>query len=356
VTLALAVLAAGPLVVVEPPPAEPAEPVRAHFEYGALVQVEGGSRPDPDEVPGFRVSRARVWLSGQLEQTLHLGGYLQLEASPSSLLVTAPLADAWIGMDVASRSLVDLGRLRIGQMKIPFGGELARPAQALLFVDRAAPLRCLAPGRQQVDPPAGQTAPRLLDSSGRDIGLRWDLDLGLLALGAGVWNGEGPNRVRAPEPAEHAGPLVTARAALALGEDEPSRARLVVGTSFAHGDNAPIGGCTDDRSARRADVTWAGGDLAFRWRWVRLEAEYVFEDDDDGHYGVSGASGLYLIPDFLLLTFRAERVPQYWQWSLGAVVHYYGERLLLQYSFTRRSPSGQASWESAHLVAFTVVL
>src|SRR5262249_57381843 len=116
-------------------------------EWGAMWGVEGAGGPDPPATPGFRVSRARLRLDAKLEKVLRLESFVELEASPMSELLEPPLADAWIGMDVASKLIADLGRLRLGQMKVPFGGELARPPQELMFVGRAAPLRFLGPGR-----------------------------------------------------------------------------------------------------------------------------------------------------------------------------------------------------------------
>src|SRR5262249_53880301 len=159
-----------------------------------------------------------------------------------------------------SKLIADLGRLRIGQLKVPYGGELALPPQQLLFIDRDAPLRCLAPGRQQ-------TGNTLDDSTGRDIGLRWDGDFGPLGLGAGVWNGEGPNVARAGDGMPHAGPLVTARGVLHLPH-------LEIGGSFARGDDAPTTDtCIEGAPKVRANITSAEGDFYFNWKWFRAEAE-----------------------------------------------------------------------------------
>src|SRR5262249_38684196 len=157
--------------------------------------------------------------------------------------------------------------LRLGQMKVPFGGELARPPQQLMFVDRNAPERCLAPGRQQTDM-------TLDDSTGRDVGLRWDGDFGRFGIAAGVWNGEGPNRARPPSPLPHAGPLVTARSWLHF-------AHLEIGGSFARGDDAPIAACEGASIATRANITSAAGDFYFNWKWLRAEAEYVYQEAND---------------------------------------------------------------------------
>jgi hypothetical protein len=323
----------------EPPSLEPAPKV----EIGATLQVEAGERPDATDTPGFRVSRARLRLDAKVERVLRLEGFVELEVSPMSQLLEPPLADAWIGMDVASKLVADLGRLRIGQLKVPFGGELARPPQELMFVDRAAPLRCLAPGRQQYDSPVG---PSLLDSTGRDVGLRWDGDFGPLGIAAGVWNGEGPNVARSGT-GPHAGPLVTARSWLHV-------AHLEIGASFDRGDNAPIANCEADSPAVRADITSAAGDFLLHWKWVRAEAEYVYQEASDRvRWGLSGAAGFYAIPDFLLLAFRAERVPDYWQWSAGLALAYLGERYRLQYSYTHRTRSDQST-SSANLIAFTL--
>ncbi|HJZ86261.1 MAG TPA: hypothetical protein VKN99_13870 [Polyangia bacterium] len=342
------------LVIVEPE-AEPgpAGPPPIKLVVSALVQVEAGARPDPGDVPGFRLARARLSVDGKLEKTLAIEGFVEIEASPTSRLLEPPLADAWLGLDVATRALADLGRLRLGQLKVPFGGELARPPPALMFIDRAAPLLCLAPGRQQF---GSGTSLTLGDSTGRDVGLRWDGAFGPLHLGAGVWNGEGPNRVRAPDPEPHAGPLVTARAALELGPDLPARAHLVAGASFARGDAAPLAACAGGIGVRRADATWGAGDFYFRWKWVRAEAEYVYQNADFDRWGLSGAAGFYAIPDFLLVAFRAERVPDFWQWTAGLALAYFGDRLRLQYGFTRRTHAGDGLTTSAHLIAFTLAL
>ena len=323
----------------EPPSPEPAPKI----EIGATLQVEAGERPDLTDTPGFRVSRARLRLDAKLEKILRLEGFVELEVSPMSQLLEPPLADAWIGMDVASKLVADLGRLRIGQMKLPFGGELARPPQELMFVDRAAPLRCLAPGRQQ----SGTT---LLDSTGRDVGLRWDGDWGPLGIAAGVFNGEGPNQVRSGA-GPHAGPLVTARSWLHF-------AHVEIGGSFARGDTAPIADCEAGATFLRADVTSAAGDFLLHWKWVRAEGEYVYQQTslpgtDSERWGVSGAAGVYAIPDFLLLAFRAERVPDYWQWSAGLALAYLGDRYRLQYSYTHRTRSDQST-STANLIAFTL--
>ena len=336
----IAALALLQWVVVEPRTEPPSPEPPPKVEIGATLQIEAGERADAIDTPGFRVSRARLRLDAKLERVLRLESFVELEVSPMSQLLETPLADAWIGMDVASKLVADLGRLRIGQMKVPFGGELSRPPQELMFIDRAAPLTCLAPGRQQTN---NNT---LDDSTGRDVGLRWDGDFGPLGIAAGVWNGEGPNRVRSGA-GPHAGPLVTARSWLHF-------AHLEIGGSFARGDDAPIAGCESGAPETRANITSAAGDFLLHWKWVRAEAEYVYQEASDRvRWGVSGAAGVYAIPDFLLLAFRAERVPDYWQWSAGLALAYLGERYRLQYSYTHRTRSDQST-SSANLIAFTL--
>src|SRR5262249_43252210 len=157
------------------------------------------------------------------------------------------------------------------------------------------------PGRQQI-------RTTLLDATGRDVGLRWDGDFGRLGIGAGVWNGEGPNRARLGT-LPHAGPLVTARVQLRVWH-------LEIGGSLARGGNAPIADCEAGAVMTRADVTWAGGDFLLAWKWLRAEAEYVYQDASEKvRWGIAGTGGVYAIPDFLLLAVRVERVADYWQWS-----------------------------------------
>jgi hypothetical protein len=71
---------------------------------------------------------------------------------------------------------------------------------------------------------------------------------------------------------------------------------------------------------------------------------------------MSGTGGFYAIPDFLLLAFRAERVPEWWQWSAGVALEYFGERFRLQYNYTRRTDSLSGAITSANLLAFTLAL
>jgi hypothetical protein len=337
VIVALALLQS---VIVEPPSEPRAPEPTPKIEVGALIQVEAGERADANDTPGFRVSRARLRADAKLEKVLRLEGYVELEVSPMSPLLVPPLADAWIGMDVASKLIADLGRLRIGQLKVPFGGELPRPPQELMFVDRNAPETCLAPGRQQKDN-------TLLASTGRDVGLRWDGDFGPLGIAAGVWNGEGPNVVRAGGGLPHSGPLVTARSWLHFAHFE-------IGGSFARGDDAPIAGCESGAPETRANITSAGADFFFNWKWLRAEAEYVFQEASGvERWGVSGAAGFYAIPDFLLLAFRIEEVPDYWQWSGGLALAYLGPRYRLQYSYTHRTRT-DGSTSGANLIAFTL--
>jgi hypothetical protein len=130
---------------------------------------------------------------------------------------------------------------------------------------------------------------------------------------------------------------------------------LILGTSFAIGDNAPLADCLGAPLVR-ADTTWAGADLFFRWRYLRAEAEYVYQDAAQNRWGLSGTAGVYAIPDFLMLVFRAERVPDFWQWTGGLAIHYYGDKLMLQYAYTRRAVAGQASDSSAHMLVFTLAI
>ena len=71
------------------------------------------------------------------------------------------------------------------------------------------------------------------------------------------------------------------------------------------------------------------------------------------HWGVSGAAGFYAIPDFLLLAFRIEEVPDSWQWSGGLALAYLGPRYRLQYSYTHRTRT-DGSTSGANLIAFTL--
>ena len=169
-----AVAWADELVVIEPAEPAPREAVGwragpAELEVGALVQLDaarGGARP------GYSLRRARARLAARMEKVLHLGLRLQAELSP--LADPRGLLDALIELRIASRGLPDLGRIALGQMKVPFSAEVLDAPEDLPFLDRAD---------------GTQHAPV------RDIGLRYDLPLlrgaEPVVLCFGLFNGEG---------------------------------------------------------------------------------------------------------------------------------------------------------------------
>ena len=320
-----------------------------HVEVGALLQVLVGGEPDGET--GFRLARTRVIADAELERVLHLALHLELELNPRSELVDAPLADAWLGFDAASRALADVGRLRVGQMKVPFGGELAQSAEELLFVTRADGSRCLGPGAQLHGDGATLT---MRESTGRDLGLRYDLDLGLgplrLEAGAGLFGGAGPNRVGPTSP------LYAARIALARGRfGDRGHLHILVAVSWSYAANSPVrDSCRfpDSPASTMADVHRVGADVRLRWRWLTLAAEGVAATLASGGidaHALSGVVAIDVLPEFFELAARLEDyeddhlalaggplAEHFLALTAGASLRYYGDRFRLQFNYTRR--------------------
>jgi hypothetical protein len=322
-----------PTVIVEPTP--PATPPRAvvqagpvMLDVGALVQLDaarGGPRP------GYGVPRTRVRLGARLEKLLHLGVRLQAEMSP--LAEQRGLLDALIELRLASRGLPDLGRLSLGQMKVPFSAEVLDDPEDLVLLERPQGARRLAPGR--------------------DIGLSYAVRLvggaDPLVLRLGIFNGEGPGRI-----CGGSGSMDVVRLSGPVGD--ASRARLGGRWGLALAVN-PDAALADGRAV----ALLYGGDLAVRYRELQLGAELVWRTADRGPD--AGAAWAWLavdvIPEVLQAIARAETLdegggdgPERWL-TLGGTFFYLGRRFRLAYEvmLPLAPQRARSSWQVASFMA-----
>jgi hypothetical protein len=338
-------------VVIDPEADTGAEPEKHYVEIlgeafrariGAALQARLASSL---EAPGISLSAARVLLDVRAEDLLDLRLFLQLELNPLANAVVDrapflpdpqpifPLADAYIAFNVASAAIGNLGHLRIGQFKAPFGAEPLADRVSLLVPERSWPMRALSPGR--------------------DIGIEYGADFhgyGLpLAASVGVFNGSGPNRL------QDAGELLgAARVWGRVGRPGRASFTLRYGLSWMM-DAARRDPLTDNVDS----ATAFGADLTIRWRWLTVAVEGVVASTSSAATGCAVRCGfsvealggyataaVQIIPEFLELTGRYERfIPDLvavrmgamrpaWRVSAGLNLYYLAERFRLQYLFT----------------------
>jgi hypothetical protein len=325
-----------PAVIVEPspPPGAPRTSWRAgpaELDAGAIVQLDasrGGERP------GYAIRRARVRLGARLEKLLHLGLRLQAELSP---VADQPqgLLDAVIEFRLSSRGLPELGRIALGQMKVPFSAEVMADPEDLVLPERPVGARRLVPGR--------------------DVGLSYSLrllrDPEPVTLHLGIFNGEGPGKVGGG-----AGSMDVLRLAGAVGA--PSRARLGGrwGLALAVNPDAEL-------EDGRAVALLYGGDLSVHYRELQVGAELVWRTADRGpDAGAAWAWASFdVIPEVLAAIARLEtldmgggQAAERWL-TLGGTFFYLGRRFRLAYQATvPLAPLGpRATW---HVASFMGVL
>ncbi|MBI2897921.1 MAG: hypothetical protein HYY06_30460 [Deltaproteobacteria bacterium] len=342
--LVLLLLASGPalandLVIVEPgPPPSPRQ--RATLQAGpvdlwagALVQLDAGRG---GERQGFFLRRSRLRFGGRLERLVSLGLRLEIELNP--IADPAGLLDAVVEFRVASRGLADLGRLELGQMKVPLSQEVMDAPEDLAFVERAQGARLIAPGR---DAGVLYTLP-LLRGEGRAASVP------RAQLRFGLFNGEG-----AGELGGGGGSATLLR--LDGGVGDPSRARVGGRWGFALWSNpdSPVG-------AGIQSATIAGADLTLWYRALRAGAELLWRDAADGSQSraVWAWASYDVIADILQLRGRAETLDDgvlTRRVTLGATFHYLPDRFRLLYDLTvPLDPVGNAS--VAHVTSFMAVL
>lgn len=322
-----------PSVIVEPSPTPvpPRAIVQAGpvaLDVGALVQLDA-ARGGPH--PGYSLPRTRVRLGARLEKLLQLGLRLQVELSP--LAETPGLLDAAIELRLASRGLPELGRLSLGQMKVPFSAEVIDEPEDLVLLERAQGARRLAPGR--------------------DIGLSYALRLAggtaPLVLQLGIFNGEGPGALGGG-----GGSMDVVRLSGPVGD--ASRARLGGrwGLAFAVNPDTQL-------SDGRTVALLYGGDLAVHYRELQLGAELVWRTADRGPDAGAAWAWLALdvIPDVLQAIARCETIdeggpdgPERWL-TLGGTFFYLGRRFRLAYEvMVPLAPQGaRSSWQVASFMA-----
>lgn len=322
-------------VIVEPgpPPTPPRAVVSAgpvELDVGALVQLDAG-RGGPR--PGYAISRTRLRLGARLEKLLHLGVRLQAELSP--LAEPHGLLDAVIELRLASRGLPELGKLSLGQMKVPFSAEVLDDPEDLIVLERAQGARRLSPGR--------------------DVGLSYLLRLvggpEPVLLHLGIFNGEGPGRVGGG-----AGSMDVLRLSGPVGD--ASRARLGGrwGIAFAMNPDAEL-------ADGRAVALLYGGDLSVHYRELQLGGEIVWRTAERGPD--AGAAWVWMsldvIPEVLAAIVRCETldegggaVPERWL-TLGGTFFYLGRRFRLAYQ-AMLPLAPQASRATWHVATFMAVL
>jgi hypothetical protein len=331
--------AADDLVIVEPtPPPSPRERATFHagpvdLWAGALVQVDAGRG---GERQGFFLRRSRLRFGGRLERLVSLGVRLEIELNP--IADPAGLLDAVVEFRVASRGLADLGRLELGQMKVPLSREVMDAPEDLVFVERPEGSRLVAPGR---DVGVLYTLP-LLRGEGRAASVP------RAQLRFGLYNGEGAGQLGGG-----GGSATLLRLDGAVGD--PSRARVGGRWGFALWSNP------DSRvgaGIQRAAI--AGADLALWYRALRAGAEILWRDAADGSQArAAWAWASYdVIADILQLRARLETRDDGGptrRLTIGATFHYLPDRFRLAYDATvPLDPVGSAS--IAHVTSFMAVL
>jgi outer membrane murein-binding lipoprotein Lpp len=234
---------------------------------------------DSTKESGFSLRRARVGLAGQLYSP-RLAYELKLEAAGGVRLL-----DAFVVGELPGGF-----SLRGGQMKVPFSRIWMNPAETLSFLERPVAVEEL-----RYD---------------RDLGVwgAWSGVGGRVVVGAGVWNGAGPEA----NANDNVDPLLVGRVQVTpLGAPwdpeegdlgRTSAPALTVGAagtfentpvpeSYGFGSAQPLDTDVDADGERDNVRVWqAQVDVAFRWRGLGVEAEGFVRGEDWGVIPVQQAT------------------------------------------------------------------
>jgi len=263
---------------------------------------------------------------------LHLGVRLEAELSPTA--DEGPgLLDAAIEFRIASRGIADLGRVQLGQMKVPLSAEVLDAPEDLPFVERADGALRLAPFR--------------------DVGLLYSVRLpgrgDPITLHLGIYNGEGAGHLGGGR-----GSMDVVRLDGVVGD--PSRARL--------GGRWGLALALDPDTALpdgRGRAVFTGGDLLVRYRALQVGGELVWRAAERGpDAGAVWAWAAWdLIPSVLETRARLQTLDDgddlHRTLTLGASFYYLGRRFRLAYeAAVPLAPN--AGRETVHTASFIAVL
>jgi hypothetical protein len=234
---------------------------------GTLTETDGdGDAP----VTGFQIRRMRVVLQGNAFGP-DLTYYIQLAFSNLDMEpdLRSPLRDAYFTWSIARDA-----KLRVGQMKVPYGRQRVVSSSAQQLVDRS-----IVVGEFNLD---------------RDVGLHmFSKDLfglgGRLGYSLAVFGGDGRNRV-----ADKFGLLYAARVQVTpMGsfEDneeadlkrEPSpKLALAVNAAYNQNTNRPRSTFGDPYREARFDYLHLGVDALLKWRGLSVSGEWLYRRADRG--------------------------------------------------------------------------
>jgi len=270
------VVADGPLQVPR------GEPLISNDAYevtlGALL--EAGIRTGADAA--FTVPLARLRAEAVVEKQIPAGMRLEIEASPfaeaaSNLNGPGALRDAYVFIGVGNKKVLDLGEIRVGQLRVPSSGHSLRPPERWRFSHRPLVEARLLPGR--------------------DLGFVYHIDYGSHGVPVRLWignfTGAGPN-----DPGAEFSPLVSTRAEVDLLGRPQDQLRLRSGVGFVFNSGRP---------EQPAVLT---GDLSARARRFSFEAAWALTgpglDRLHERAGLRAEVGVEPLSDFLELRLRHE--------------------------------------------------
>jgi hypothetical protein len=250
---------------------EPKAP-SSSVSFGGFLQPQYRLRQDSpaaNDNDGFKFARARLTATGQTHLgSLSISGYIEAELQPQFSLFDAYATFA--------APLPNRGKLIIdaGQMRVPIGRQALLSDTRLSFVDKAA-LATLVPDR--------------------DLGTRATLTVPALPqvrLIGGVFDGEGKNQVeninerflyvaRIEISPFGGGPNGISTGEAPIQESAFAGDFLTVAASYAHNNVL-------DGSFNNIQI-WAGADVAFAWKGLSGEAEYLWQKQS--YEGGAGSEG-----------------------------------------------------------------
>lgn len=143
---------------------------------------------------GFFIRRARLVVSGDVSDRVHVYIQPDLATDASGQLHFAQLRDAYFDLYFDRAKTL---RARVGQSKVPFGWENMQSSSNRLALDRAEPLNSAVPNERDLgvfvywESATARARFRILT----DSGLKGTGDYGV--LGVGVYNGQTANRAEA---------------------------------------------------------------------------------------------------------------------------------------------------------------